>query len=757
MKKTFKAFISALCAMALLISFYVSGFSASAFKGYSYSVQTSDRLAYCSALREMIEKSEKASAMKSKPDASGGMYASKRIIIKTDGTMLDISGFGASSSIKGPDDTYVLFFDSEKKAEECVKKAEGYPYVKFAEPDGKEKICETIEKDGPDIKRWGQERIGSDIYASEIAPSCADNSVVVAVVDTGVAHHTDLNGRMTAGKDLVDGDDNPDDLHSHGTHVAGIIAGNTKNLSNIKIMSVRVLDENGEGETSVLASGIKYAVDNGADVINLSVTGPDSKEKADAVNYAVDRGVIFVTAAGNGENNRGINVAGRVCPADMPCAIVVGSADSLDGISSFSNYGETIDIAAPGEFIYSTGLNNDYTVKSGTSMASAFGSAAAAMYKLSHPSADQAATESFLTKNARDLGEPGFDPYFGYGEIDLTNAREKSDFTTKIKDKKVYITGYTGGGDSLTIPSEIDGEKIYGIGKNAFSDMTGIRTVCVSDGVEYIGDGAFSGCASLSDVSFPDSLTAIGEKAFWGCPLLSFVTVPPGCSSIGDKALGYVSGPDGEGCIPVAGFTLKSYGSTRAESYANENGFKFILDELPLITADSYTLYLESGSTYKIKITVKNGGGVKPVWTSDDRSLVSVDENGKLTAGKGTGKTTVHVTVGKTEKEFTVNVVSKALTLSETNIVLRSHLERQLTASIKQSGYDIGDIVWTSSDPKKASVDGGVVTGIREGTAIVTASTKDGAFSASCTVTVRYEWWQWFIIIFLFGWIWYIR
>lgn len=197
--------------------------------------------------------------------------------------------------------------------------------------------------------------------------------VKIAVVDTGVQlNHPDLDGKVIPGRDFVQDDDDPTDGNGHGTHVAGIaaaVADNNNGIAGIapdaKILAVRVLNERGSGTLDDVASGITYAADQGAQVINLSLGAPfPSKAIEDAVNYAWNKGSVVVAAAGNSGSSS------PSYPAYYDHAIAVASTDSADKKSSFSNYGTWVDVAAPGTNIYSTFLGGSYSTLSGTSMAS---------------------------------------------------------------------------------------------------------------------------------------------------------------------------------------------------------------------------------------------------------------------------------------------------------------------------------------------------------------------------------------------------
>jgi type VII secretion-associated serine protease mycosin len=254
------------------------------------------------------------------------------------------------------------------------------------------------------------------------------NGVKVAVVDTGVlGNHQDLIGSVIPGKDYVNNTDGRIDPGGHGTHVAGIIAAHVDNgvgiagaAPGVQIMPIRVLDAQGSGSSSNVALGIIWAVDHGARVINLSLGGGPSPGIETAMQYANSKNAVVVAAGGNNYTSGDQ----PVYPAAYKEAIAVAAVDQSLHHASFSNTGNYIDLAAPGDLIWSTWGSGptQYALASGTSMATPYVSAAAALVVAVNPKYTAAQIRYALESTATDLGAPGRDPVYGYGLVNPRRA-----------------------------------------------------------------------------------------------------------------------------------------------------------------------------------------------------------------------------------------------------------------------------------------------------------------------------------------------
>ncbi|MFD8511276.1 S8 family peptidase [Streptomyces antimycoticus] len=271
----------------------------------------------------------------------------------------------------------------------------------------------TIKGTQENPPSWGLDRIDQEDTEGDKAynyPDSAGEGVTAYVIDTGVrTSHKDFDGRATSGFDAVDNDDSADDGNGHGTHVAGTIAGAEHGVAKkAKVVAVRVLDDQGSGTTEQVVAGIDWVTENheGPSVANMSLGGTPDEALDAAVQKAIDSGVTFAVAAGNESSD-----ASGSSPARVKDAITVASSTDQDEQSDFSNYGEVVDIYAPGSDItsdWNTGDDATNTI-SGTSMATPHVVGAAAVYLSGHQDAKPADVAKALTDGATadKISNPG--------------------------------------------------------------------------------------------------------------------------------------------------------------------------------------------------------------------------------------------------------------------------------------------------------------------------------------------------------------
>jgi thermitase len=309
------------------------------------------------------------------------------------------------------------------------------PNVLYAEPNYIAYAFDTVPDDPRYGIQWGLPQIKAPA-AWDITTGGSD--VTIAVVDTGIdLDHEDLScsGKLTSGWDFVNNDATPDDDYGHGSHVAGIAAACTNNSIGVagvawgvRLMPVKVLDANGIGSYEEVANGITYAVDHGADIINLSLGGSEtSVTLADAVQYAYDHGVLIVSAAGNcaqGGSQCGYLSNPLMYPAAYPTTLAVAATDSSDNPAYFSEHHPYVDVAAPGVSIYSTWKDGGYYWLQGTSMATPYVAGLAALIWSFNPGLTHDQVRAIIQSTADDVWTLGKDDYTGYGRINARRALE---------------------------------------------------------------------------------------------------------------------------------------------------------------------------------------------------------------------------------------------------------------------------------------------------------------------------------------------
>lgn len=295
---------------------------------------------------------------------------------------------------------------------------------------------ESTPNDSNWTLQWGMQKIQADWAWNT---TFGNDNVLVATIDTGIqTNHPDLLANyVPLGRNWPDNTDDVTDRIGHGTHCAGIIAASINNcigvagLAQVKIMAENVFGSD-SGATSAsdtdIAAAICHATNCGANIISMSLgTSEYSYVLHDAVKYAYDRGVLLVAAAGNDA------CPGKSYPAGFDEVVGVTATNQTDGLASFSNYGDWIELAAPGVSIYSTtptysvqltryGLTPNNSYCSGTSMACPHVAGLAALVLSRYPNMTRDQLRHYLRHTADDLGSPGFDIQYGYGRVNAKKA-----------------------------------------------------------------------------------------------------------------------------------------------------------------------------------------------------------------------------------------------------------------------------------------------------------------------------------------------
>ncbi len=318
-----------------------------------------------------------------------------------------------------------------KSTAEMRRRLKSSPAVEYAEPPAS--VLPALVPDDPLFpQQWalrnlggpGMGTAGADIKAVQAWDiTTGSPTVTVAVLDTGVdSAHPDLAANVVPGRSFVDGESGTDDNNGHGTNCAGIIGAVGNNALqmagiswNSRIMPVKVVgvDANGNpsGTDLWLSQGIIWAVDNGARVLSVSlVSSSDTPTLRSAVRYARLSGAVVVAASGNDGQQK------RLYPAAYDDAIAVGASDRSDNRASFSNWGDHLDLVAPGVMITTTTRGGGtWQFFQGTSAATPHVAGICALVLSVRPATSLAEMRQFLRRGADDIGDPGYDIFTGAG------------------------------------------------------------------------------------------------------------------------------------------------------------------------------------------------------------------------------------------------------------------------------------------------------------------------------------------------------
>lgn len=327
----------------------------------------------------------------------------------------------ASSSVTAVYDNALNGFAAKMTKEEARELAAD-PRVAYVEQNAKVSLDTAPSAQGPgateaqDSPPWGLDRIDQrelpldEVYESEITGA----GTTAYIIDTGVrTTHNDFDDRARSGYDFVNDDDNASDCHGHGTHVAGTIAGSEHGVAKgADIVGVKVLNCEGGSDVATVVAGVDWVTENadGPSVVNMSLGVREDSVMDEAVENSIASGISYTVSAGNGNIFGWPEDACGKSPARAEGAITVGATDIEDQRASFSNYGECVDVFAPGVDIPSAWMDDDEATNtiSGTSMAAPHVAGVVALYLEQNPSATPAEALEALSNNATDdvVGDP---------------------------------------------------------------------------------------------------------------------------------------------------------------------------------------------------------------------------------------------------------------------------------------------------------------------------------------------------------------
>ena len=342
--------------------------------------------------------------------------------------------YGATKIIEAPNNQYFLQYNSKEEKEAAFEKFNSdNSDIEVSENNIYKFLEDTVLVSN--YNSWGVEAMGIDTLLDKLENNDL-NDVVVAIIDSGL----DVNlfnkyypGRLAGVHNVLENNDNMFDNHGHGTHIAGTIAESTS--SNVKILPIKISDENEMHETDIITALNYIAYNQNADVINMSIGSRNySKGEYNAIESAKKKNIITVAAAGND------NTADPSYPAAYGNTLSISAVDSNKEKAFFSNYGDGIMFAAPGVDVKSILGNNagitksheadentdgddDHELMSGTSMAAPHVVAAIANLRGLNKNLTMDDTVTILRRYSDDLGEPGWDEYYGFGFINFKDAQ----------------------------------------------------------------------------------------------------------------------------------------------------------------------------------------------------------------------------------------------------------------------------------------------------------------------------------------------
>ena len=324
-----------------------------------------------------------------------------------------------------------------RKVNDVLTELRADPAVAYAEPNYVVELAEepSVAAVGVnDPKTAGQYSL-NQMRVRDAWSLSKGGSGIVAVLDTGVqANHRDLAGRVLPGYDFVSNDSNAADDNGHGTWVAGIIAANTNDGYGIagiswsdKILPVKIMTREGSGDTADLSSGIIWAANHGAKVINMSVGGfPAAQYVQDAINYAWNKGAVLIGAAGNNGREE------HFYPASFANVVSVSATQVNDEFAHWSSFGSKVDVSAPGASVQTTNCTvctyaghdtwGDHTYISGTSFATPNVAGVVALIRARYPSYTPSQVVSRLMSTVDDLGFAGQESRYGRGRVNAYRA-----------------------------------------------------------------------------------------------------------------------------------------------------------------------------------------------------------------------------------------------------------------------------------------------------------------------------------------------
>lgn len=496
--------------------------------------------------------------------------------------------------------------------------------VAYVEEDSVVKISATTTTKSTTYTNWGV----SDINASAAwQAGLTGKGVKIAIIDTGAGSHSDL--AIAGGTNVISGSGTTSytDDNGHGTHVAGIIAGQGLNggvtgvAPGASIYAVKALNSSGSGYTSDIISGIDWAINNGMNIITMSLGSSTSVTALqDAVNTAYNDGLLIVAAAGNDGNSAGTGTNIEY-PANYTSVIAVAAVDSTNTRAYFSSTGSKLEVSAPGVNIISTYLNNGYAQMSGTSMAAPFVAGDLALLKQKYPTYTNVQLRALLDSTVTDLGVTGRDTLYGYGLIVApAGSTTGGTTTTSVATPTASVSAgtYTSS-QTVTLGDTTSGVSIY---------YTLDGATPTSKSILYSTPIVISSSATLKAVAINSSGTSSSVLSVTYTITTQTVTIP----------------------VPTASVVSGTYKAplivTLSDTYTKPLKGYYTLDgSTPTTKSTLYSGYIKITSSCTLKaIAVDNSGNTSGV-LSVTYTIVTPPTSPTISAAVGTSSKTLIITI----------------------------------------------------------------------------------------------------------------
>ena len=739
-------------------------------------------------------------------------FGLKRIIVKTKNGKIK-NTYGATDAISVSDNKTVLQYETKEDTKHAFEQYQKDKSVIYCAQDSLISIHDIMvtdtsvqNTDSEKYLSWGTTRVGADDYMANLPDASTLPEIVVAVIDSGAdMEHPFIKDRLLDyGYDFYNNDSIPEDNHGHGTWCSGIIKEATKD--NVKILPVKIFDYDDKikdsvmAPTSVVLEAITYAVDNGANILSMSFgeflkTETESYDMwNDVFEYVQSKNCMSFAASGNNCNFMDSLTEKKIAsvPSMLPQVVSVGATDMKEMAADFQDFGSKLALTAPGVNITGAWCNGGYITGSGTSASAPLVAACAALL-LSNDScmtADEVCDE--LYERAGDKWLPGRDIYYGYGRVHIGEevALEKMSFQytdTQIKlssalmvspygiDVSQEINMYPTDATNTAYTLYTNNRSILTFGDGIYRNYYGLWKVGTATIIAVTADKKIASSfvhKVLEDSEYDEQtfkeplevtlnkksltlyegeefkLSAINKPYYkryeknhiWTSSNLdvAFVDSEGNVTAMNEgtatikAAIGIVD------MFDTCSVTVKKGQRPQVKLKTLPNKTEYFVGETLDTTGMSLEITYSNGETK----TVNEGFICTPtVLESYGTQTIIVEYDGLTTA--------FNVAVNKKDTTVTGIELPDKLTLNFNESFI-------LTGTIIPHNATNKNIIWSTSDKNVATVDeNGKVTAVGKGTAVITATTEDGGFTAECEVTVKYSWWQWIIVILLFGWIWY--